>query len=101
MKLIDYNPHGVPDGDTCTFLIKNEEVVIERWHNDSSSGREVYSKTRGATVLDLDRTFGAGTEDEIEAIMERVDLLWGDAFAEHLYPIYERERARLIETINA
>jgi len=100
MKLIDYNPHGVPDGDTFTFLIRDEEIQIERWLNDTSEGREVYNKTRGLTVLDLDRTFGEGTEDQIDHIMERVDQLWEDAFAEHLQPIYDRERAKLLEQMH-
>lgn len=100
ITLKDYNPHGVPDGDTFTFLIDDEEVVMERWMNDNSSGREAYNKTRGAVVLDFDSAFGIGTEDHLDLIMERVDMLWGDAFAEHLQPIYDRERAKLIEVIN-
>lgn len=98
--LLDYNPHGVPDGDTFTFLIDDNLVVVERWVNDSSSGREVYNKTGASTVLDLDSAFGIGTEDRVEAIMDHVDMLWADAFAEHLQPIYDRERAKLVEEVN-
>lgn len=98
IKLLDYNPHGTFDGDTFLLEIDGREVTIERWSTDSSTGMEFHSK--GKPVFDLDTTFGEGAHELSMLLIERVDAAWSKAFTEHLAPIYERERARLVEVVN-
>jgi hypothetical protein len=92
MKLIDYQPRGIPDGDVFIFEIDNKEIVVERWSTDASQGMDVYNRTDGV-FADL----GDETSEAIDALIDRVDALWAAAWMTHIYPIQERERLTLIE----
>lgn len=94
VKLIDFDPEGIPDGSHYIFDIDGRIITVEDWMNSSASGREFYE---GGGFVDLANE----TTNAIDALIKRVNSLWQDAWAESIQPIHERERAKVVTRVKA
>lgn len=99
IKLIDFRPRGVPDGDVYEFEVDGHPIGVELWSTDATSGQEVLDLREGKYLADLDQKFGPGTQEAIDRLVERASELWMHAWGRHIYEVHERERLKLIEAM--